>query len=133
MKLDNSFLGAAGDWTAVESDGSTYYLDENGVAVGFTDVNGTYYDASNAAAPVKPATVSDTDWVKILSDVVPKVVASLNAWQLSQINIDRAKRNLPAINASAYGPQIGVGLTGGTSNMLLYGALAIGAIMLIKK
>lgn len=77
--------------------------------------------------------VVDSGLFNQILDAAPRILAAFNAQQIAQINIDRAQRGLPAINAAAYGPQIGIGLNPGMSQMLMYGALGIGAIMLLNR
>jgi hypothetical protein len=136
----------SGNLIAVVGSSASAYAGSSSTAV-LVDQNGNVIQAGTQAGPASaptfvppdtqspslPSGVPAASWLDALSSAAPKILAGLNAYQISQINIDRARRGLPAINAAAYGPQIGVGLNLGSSNLLLYGALAIGAMMLIKK
>lgn len=73
------------------------------------------------------------DWFDKLIDNAPKILAAFNAQQIAQINVDRASRGLPPINATAYGPQIGVGLNPATQTLVMYAALGFGALYLLKR
>lgn len=73
------------------------------------------------------------DWFDKLVNAAPKLLATYNAQQIASVNADRARRNLPPINASLYGPQVGVGMDPSTQQMVLFGALGVAAVMLITK
>lgn len=90
-------------------------------AQGVTDYSGT------ATTYISVGTSdSVTNWPQLLQ----AVGGAVSAWQLNQINIARAQQGKPPINAAAYGPQIGVGLNQQTMNLLMWGGLGLGAILL---
>jgi len=142
----NAGLFGLGDteYIAMESpDGSTYYKDGYGNIIGATDPNGNFIPVSDpgpsdiaapdTSSPPAPANINPADWINLLAQSVPKIIAGMNAYQLSQLQMDRARRGLPPLNAALYGPQMGVGLTPETSKMLLFGALGIGALLMLTK
>lgn len=56
-----------------------------------------------------------------------------NAQQINAINIQRAAAGLPPINPPlTSGPTVNVGLSQNTQTLLLYGALAVGALILVN-
>lgn len=61
---------------------------------------------------------------------IPNIVAGINAFELSQINLERARQGLPPLSAQAYGPQVSVGLSSQTIMLI---AIAIGALFLLKR
>lgn len=91
----------------------------------------TYVDVPAPGTDAGVPAAQSTDWLKMISEAAPKVLQLWNAQQVADINIARAQRGLPPLNPAAYGPQVGVTLPAGTSNMLLYGALAVGAFMIL--
>lgn len=72
--------------------------------------------------------VSDTSsgW----ASQIPNLVAGINAFELSQINLERARQGLPPLSAQAYGPQVSVGLSSQTIMLIV---LAIGALFVLKR
>lgn len=132
MKLGDVFTG---------DDGIVYQTDDYGdvISIGYPD--GTSMDVATGSAigatpvdaqsPAAPPAIPQRDWLDMLTKVLPQAIAGINAYQLSQINLDRARRNLPPLSAARYGPTVGVGLTGDTSKLLMYGALAVGAVFLL--
>lgn len=105
--------------TFVGNDGTIWTIDESGNVVDF--VTPDEYNAGTSAGV--------TDWQSLLT----AVGGAVSAWQLNQINIGRAQKGLPPINSAAYGPQVGVGLNAQTTQLIMYVALGLGAIMLLKR
>lgn len=68
-----------------------------------------------------------------LTQGAKELVTAYNSFQLQQINIQRAQKGLPALNPAAYSPQVGLNLAPGTMNAIMYAALGLGAIMLLKR
>jgi hypothetical protein len=106
---------------------------------------GDYYDDGTGALVSEPAgsgvnvnmpgTTSGqpSDWLSAITSALPKVSAFATAEQLAQVNIDRAKQGLPALQTSQYAPQVGVGLDAQTKTFITYGGIALSALILIPK
>lgn len=76
-----------------------------------------------------PSQSTATSWV----DVVSKGLTTLQTYQLNQINVERAKLGLPPIDTSAYtGVGVRVGLAPQTQQLLIYGGLALLAVMVFN-
>ncbi len=116
--------------TMVEfGDGSGYYDNQGNVY----DTDG--YIVGTANDVIQGAAAGNGGWLDTLNNLIqaaPQVVTGLTAYQLSQINIERAKRGQSPLTAAAYGPQVGVGLNAQTMNMVMMIAIGLGAVMLIK-
>src|SRR5437899_4979265 len=67
-------------------------------------------DVPGSGALPSTTTTGPADWLGAISGALPKISAFLTAEQLAQVNIDRAKKGLPALQTSQYAPQVGVGL-----------------------
>ena len=97
--------------------------------------NNVLIDASaipDATTSTPPAGVSQTDWLSLLTEAVPKVVTGIQAYQLSQVNVKRAQAGLPPLNAALYAPgQAGFVANMSSTSMLLIAGLA--AVFLIGK
>jgi len=90
-------------------------------------------DASGVATTASSSDSTLGSMMASLSAAIPSIVTGLSTIELAQLNIQRAKQGLPALNAAAYGPQIGIGLSSSTTSMIMLIALGIGAIMLLKR
>lgn len=86
-----------------------------------------------AIAAANPASSSVVDWLKALAEAVPKALQLYNAQQIAAVNVKRAQSGLAPLNAGLYGPQVGVGMNADTQRMMIYGALGIGALLLLSK
>lgn len=88
-------------------------------------------DAANSAA-------SSGDWGSLSSIIdslgsgAKDIVTALNSFQLQQLNLKRAQQGLAPLNPAQYAPQVGLNLSAGTMNLIMYGMIGIGAIMLLK-
>jgi hypothetical protein len=74
-----------------------------------------------------------SDWLTGIAAALPKISAFLTAEQLAQVNVDRAKRGLPALQTSQYAPQVGVGLDPGTAKLVMFGGIGLAAVILVPK
>jgi hypothetical protein len=112
--------------TFVGVDGNYYAFDQSGNA------KQVEYDFVNPWIPTKQTiekTQGDTgtDW----AGLVTSALTTLQTYQLNQINVERAKQGLPPINTSAYGTGVNVGLNPQTQQLVIYGGLALLAVLLI--
>lgn len=109
----------------------------------FDDVPGQYFnqsgnqlpiDSSNAPAAFNVAkSTSDFPTLASIVSAVPQLITGLTAFQLSQVNVERARRGLSPLNASAYGPQVGVTVAPQTMSTILMLAVGLGAVFLLSR
>lgn len=71
--------------------------------------------------------VEATDYSAI-GDLVTKGIALLNAQQVFQLNLSRLQQGLQPIPTQYAAPTLNLGVSGVNTQMLLFGALAIGAL-----
>lgn len=70
-----------------------------------------------------------TSW----ADVLKQGLTAVQTYQLNQINVERARMGLPPIDTSAYtGVGVRVGLAPQTQQLLIYGGLALLAVMVFN-
>lgn len=82
------------------------------------------------------ATATDTDsfdWSQVPSWLT-QIQTIYNSQKLAEINFQRAAAGLPPLSASQYAPTVnlGIGMSPDTQKMLLYGAIGLGAFLLLK-
>jgi len=81
----------------------------------------------SVTADIKQSTA--TSW----ADVVKQGLTAVQTYQLNQINVERARMGLPPIDTSAYtGVGVRVGLAPQTQQLLVYGGLALLAVMVFQ-
>jgi len=84
---------------------------------------------TNRSVAQDPAKPTQNSWAETIR-------AGLNAvqvFQLNQINVERAKLGLPPIDTSAYtGVGVRVGLAPQTQQLLIYGGLALLAVLVFN-
>lgn len=81
----------------------------------------------SVTADIKQSTA--TSW----ADVVKQGLTAVQTYQLNQINVERARMGLPPIDTSAYtGMGVRVGLAPQTQQLLIYGGLALLAVMVFN-
>lgn len=112
--------------TFIDVDGNHWAFDQSGGAKQVAD------DYVNPWVPTKQAieaTQGNTgnDWAGLATSAL----TTLQTWQLNQINVNRAKQGLPPINTAAYGTGINVGLNAQTQQLVIYGGLALLALLLV--
>ena len=117
-----------------------YVYDAYGDPIGTADAvdwSGTTPIISTVTTDVvAQAAAGDSTAMTILQSLIDngvKIVSGINAYQLQQINIQRAKVGQAPINTAAYGPQIGVGLNQSTTTMIMMIAAGLGIILLMKR
>lgn len=133
----NDSSSVYGGDVVLDSEGNAYQLDEDGTIIAYTTQDGSTVINNTVApdmdSPAAPSGMNPQQWAELLSKTIPQVIAGINAYQLSQVNIDRARRGLPALSANQYGPRVGVGLSGDTQKLVMFAALGLGAFMLLKR
>lgn len=66
-------------------------------------------------------------------DLAAKGLTAVQTFQLNQINVERAKLGLPPIDTSQYtGVGVRVGLAPQTQQLLIYGGLALMAVLVFQ-
>lgn len=85
------------------------------------------------AAGLPSDVTPSSDWGRMLSDILQTVSTTYQAKQLFDLNIARAERGLPPIDASVLSPRVNVGLSRDVQNIIIYGGLALLAIYLAKQ
>lgn len=94
-------------------DGSIIYIDED----------------TNRTIQAEPGQSSAQSWI----DLVGKGLTAVQTYQLNQINVERAKMGLPPIDTSQYtGMGVRVGLAPQTQQLIIYGGLALLAVMVFQ-
>jgi hypothetical protein len=103
----------------VLSDGTTAWVDsDTGESIR------TVGTQSNA-----PEGTTLDDWIQIAKQGLNLIQTQ----QLNQLNISRARQGLPPIDTSRYtGTAVNVGLTPQTQQLIVYGGLALLAVLLIN-
>ena len=77
----------------------------------------------------EPGQSTAQSWI----DLVGKGLTAVQTYQLNQINVERAKMGLPPIDTSAYtGVGVRVGLAPQTQQLIIYGGLALLAVMVFQ-
>jgi len=89
-----------------------------------------YATSQQGTAPVE--VTSAWDWSG-LTKGAQDLVTAYNSFQLQQINLQRAQKGLPALNPSVYAPQVGLNLSAGTMNIIMWSAIGLGAVLLLKR
>ena len=100
----------------------------DGESDSWVNVGGTYDSSLDSATTFDLAT-SAKDWLELAK----QGITAFNSFELQQINFARARKGLAPLNPGAYSPQVGVNLAPDTMKMIMYGALGLGAIMLLKR
>ena len=94
-------------------DGSSVWVDED----------------TNRAIQAEPGQSASQSWI----DLIGKGLTAVQTYQLNQINVERAKMGLPPIDTSAYtGVGVRVGLAPQTQQLIIYGGLALLAVMVFQ-
>ena len=83
---------------------------------------------SGGTVPADPSQAGATSW----ADVIAKGLTTVQTFQLNQINVQRARMGLPPIDVSAYGTGVRVGLAPQTQQLVIYGGLALLAVMVFQ-
>lgn len=100
-----------------------------------------YPTAAVSSPPAAPVGVTQqipantTDWASIVQALTQAGISAYQITQLTDLNrqlIASGRPPLTAAQAAAMAPQFNFGLTADTQNMLLFGALGIGAIILLS-
>lgn len=99
--------------------------------------SGTMASPMPAPTGVTPVSASSggTNWAAIVQQLAQAGISAYQITQLSNLNqqlISQGRPPLSASQAAAMAPQLNFGISGDTQNLLIYGALGIGAIVLLS-
>ena len=73
-------------------------------------------------------------WIDTLTKLVPALTLTVQQIQLMQLNIARAEKGLPPIDIASYsGIGVNVGLSPATRNLLIYGGIALVAVLFLTR
>jgi len=99
----------------------------------------TFKVALDDAAPGVSTAVAQAQkpgeaWTDTLVRILPNLTMGVQQLQLMQINVDRARKGLPPIDAQAYsGAYVNVGLDPNTQRLVTYAGLGILALFLLNR
>lgn len=74
----------------------------------------------------------DFNWSQV-PNWIKDIQLAVNTQKLLNLNIQRAAAGLPPITSQAVAPTVNFGVSADTQKMLLYGAIALGAVFLISR
>ena len=78
--------------------------------------------------------VPGESWIDTLTKLIPALAMTAQQLQLMQLNIERAKNGLPPIDIASYsGVGVNVGLSPATRNLLIYGGIALLAVLILTR
>lgn len=73
------------------------------------------------------------DWMNTVSSTIKDIVTQYNQQKILDANIERARQGLPPINTASIAPTYNVGLSPETQQLLMFGGIALLAILLLKR
>jgi hypothetical protein len=100
---------------------------------------GNYDAVLNEIAPgivqkINQTQTANESWIDTLTKLATAVVMTAQQTQLIQLNIERAKAGLPPIDITQYsGVGVNVGLSSSTRNLLIYGGIALVAVLFLTR
>jgi len=90
--------------------------------------------ASGVVQKIKETQVDGESWIDTLQKLIPALTLTAQQVQLMQLNVERAKKGLPPMDITSYsGIGVNVGLSPDTKNLLLYGGIALVAVLLLTR
>jgi hypothetical protein len=82
--------------------------------------------APGVTTAIAQAQNPNENWTETLTRILPQLTMGVQQLQLMQINVDRAKKGLPPVDAQAYsGAYVNVGLDPNTQRLATYAGLVI--------
>jgi hypothetical protein len=102
------------------------------------NISATYKVALEDAAPgvttaIDQAQKPGEPWTDTLVRILPNLTMGVQQLQLMQINVDRARKGLPPVDAQAYsGAYVNVGLDPNTQRLVTYAGLGILALFVLN-
>jgi len=124
---DDNFLAYDASGSPIMANGAQAIWDpNNNVLIDATTI------PNSVSSTTPPAGISQSDWLSLLTDAVPKIITGVQAYQLSQVNVKRASQGLAPLNAALYAPgQAGFLANMSSTSMLLIAGVA--AVFLLGK
>jgi hypothetical protein len=77
--------------------------------------------------------IEDSDWSSNLTNFLTAAQTAYTTNRLLDLNIQRAQQGLAPISAQSVAPTVNFGVSTDTQKMLLYGAIALGVVLLLRK
>jgi hypothetical protein len=77
--------------------------------------------------------VEGESWISAISRAMTTVAMADYQRQILKAQLDRARQGLPPLQPSEYAPAINVGLSPQTRNLLIYGGIALVAVLLLRR
>jgi len=102
------------------------------------NISSTYKVALEDAAPGVTTAIDQAQkpgeaWTDTLVRILPNLTMGVQQLQLMQINVDRARKGLPPVDAQAYsGAYVNVGLDPNTQRLVTYAGLGILALFVLN-
>ena len=102
------------------------------------NISDTFKIALEDAAPGVTTAVAQAQkpgeaWTDTLVRILPNLTMGVQQLQLMQINVDRARKGLPPVDAQAYsGAYVNVGLDPNTQKLVTYAGLGILALFVLN-
>ncbi len=132
--------------TWYDPDGNEYNQTQDGsfqpvvtISPGLTaQGGGGYKEIAERIAPginakVEQTTTPGESWLTTIQKIVPALAMTAQQAQLMSLNIERAKKGLPPIDITKYtGVGVNVGLSPSTQNLVIFGGLALLAVLFLK-
>jgi hypothetical protein len=103
------------------------------------NISATYKVALEEAAPGVTTAVAQAQkpgeaWTDTLVRILPNLTMGVQQLQLMQINVDRARKGLPPVDAQAYsGAYVNVGLDPNTQRLVTYAGIGLLALFLLNR
>ena len=89
--------------------------------------------APGVTTAIAQAQTPNENWTETLTRILPNLTMGVQQLQLMQINVDRAKKGLPPVDAQAYsGAYVNVGLDPNTQRLVTYAGLGILALFVLN-
>ncbi len=77
--------------------------------------------------------VEGESWISAISRAMTTVAMADYQRQILRAQLDRARQGLPPLQPSEYAPAINVGLSPQTRTLLIYGGIALVAVLLLRR
>lgn len=116
-----------GGQVAYDASSGMFVIPTTGATVG-VPVGAT---GQNVSPGAPPSGVNAQSWAAMFTQAVPGVINGLQAWQLAQINVQRAQNGLPPLNTALYATGQSGFMANMSSNFMLYAALGIGLFLVM--
>ena len=122
-----------GNSTVSDANGNIVTLDDAGNVINVTDTaGGLTVPAGSASAQVATDQGIFGQFMTSLTTLAPSLVNAYNSNNCTQVNIARAKAGQPMIDCSQIAPTATVGLTSGTTSLIMVGILALAGVAIFK-